>query len=66
MNKTAQTKTKINRIDLRFSLSQKALLEKAAALKGQTLSSYLLSHGLEAAQADILAAQRLVLSDIMI
>jgi uncharacterized protein (DUF1778 family) len=63
MKTTSETKSKVNRIDLRVSSSQKALLEKAAAIKGLSLSAYLLSHGLEAAQADITAYQKLVLSD---
>ncbi len=54
---------KEKRIDLRVSEAQKALLEKASELKGMSLSSYLLSHGLTAAQADIEKHQKLVLSD---
>lgn len=63
MKTTSETESKLNRIDLRVNSSQKALLEKAAALKGISLSAYLLSNALEAAQSDITAYQKLVLSD---
>jgi uncharacterized protein (DUF1778 family) len=59
--KTSSSKGK--RIDLRVSQEQKELLEKAAELGGMSLSTYLLSHCLAAAQADLDAHQRLVLSD---
>ena len=55
--------SKEKRIDLRVSQAQKALLERASELKGISLSAYLLSHGLAAAQADIEKHQKLVLSD---
>ncbi|MEG3439957.1 DUF1778 domain-containing protein [Pannus brasiliensis CCIBt3594] len=54
---------KEKRIDIRVSQPQKELLEKAADLKGMSLSSYLLSRGLEAAREDIESHQRLILSD---
>lgn len=63
MKTTSETESKVNRIDLRVNSSQKALLEKAAAIKGLSLSAYLLSNALEAAQADITAYNKLVLSD---
>jgi len=63
MGTTSETNNKVNRIDLRVTSSQKDLLEKAAALKGLSLSAYLLSHGLEAAMADLTDYQTLVLSD---
>jgi uncharacterized protein (DUF1778 family) len=58
------TPTKVSRIDLRVSLDQKELLERAATLKGLSLSAYLLSRSLEAAQTDIAATEHLVLSDV--
>ncbi|HEY9705379.1 MAG TPA: DUF1778 domain-containing protein [Allocoleopsis sp.] len=63
MKTNSETKTKLDPIDLKVSSSQKVLLEKAANLKGLTVSAYLLSHGLEAAQADLIAYNKLVLSD---
>lgn len=57
------TNNKAKRIDLRVSQEQKALLERAAALKGMSLSAYLLSHCLAAAQADLAVHDKLVLSD---
>jgi uncharacterized protein (DUF1778 family) len=58
------TPTKVSRIDLRVNLDQKELLERAAMVKGLSLSAYLLSCSLEAAQADIAATEHLVLSDV--
>jgi uncharacterized protein (DUF1778 family) len=58
------SKSQEKRIDLRVSQAQKALLERASELKGMSLSAYLLSQGLAAAQADIEKHQKLVLSDI--
>lgn len=63
MSVIPKTRSKGKRIDLRVSKAQKELLEKAAELKGMRLSTYLLSHGLAAAQADLEAHQKLVLSD---
>lgn len=57
------TNNKQKRIDLRVTHEQKDLLEKAAHLKGMSLSSYLLSNSLEAAQADLEIHHKLVLSD---
>lgn len=54
---------KVSRIDLRVSFQQKELLERAAALKGLSLSAYMLSHCLEAAKAEIQAHQKIELSD---
>lgn len=56
-------KSKEKRIDLRVTSEQKELLERAADLKGMSLSAYLLSQGLTVAQADLEAHQKLVLSD---
>lgn len=57
------SKSKEKRIDLRVSQAQKALLERASELKGMSLSAYLLSQGLAAAQADIEKHHKLLLSD---
>jgi uncharacterized protein (DUF1778 family) len=54
---------KNNRIDLRVTQEQKALLEQAAALKGVSLSAYTILHLLPLAQQDIAAQERLTLSD---
>ncbi len=54
---------KEKRIDIRVSQQQKELLEEAAGLKGMSLSTYLLSRGLEAARDDIESHRRLILSD---
>ena len=59
--KTINNKQK--RIDLRVTQEQKDLLERAAHLKGMSLSSYLLTNSLEAAQTDLEVHQKLVLSD---
>jgi uncharacterized protein (DUF1778 family) len=63
MKTTSEPKTKLARIDLKINSSQKYLLEKAADLKGLSVSDYLLFHGLEADQADLIAYEKLVLSD---
>lgn len=54
---------KQNRIDLRLSTEHKDLLETAAAIKGLSLSSYILSQCLVAAKLDLANHQKLVLSD---
>lgn len=59
--KTSHIKEK--RIDLRVSNEQKELLERAAQLRGMSLSTYLLSNCLTAAQTDLELHQKLVLSD---
>lgn len=56
-------KAKQSRVDLRVSPEQKELLERAASLRGLSLSSYLLSNGIEAAIKDIESHEKLVLSD---
>lgn len=61
MPKTSSAKN--NRIDLRVTQEQKALLEQAASLKGVSLSAYTILHLLPAAQQDIAAQERLVLSN---
>jgi uncharacterized protein (DUF1778 family) len=57
------TKAKETRIELRVTVEQKNLLEKAASLKGLSLSAYLLSHTLAAAREDITAGEKLILSE---
>lgn len=54
---------KNSRIDLRVTREQKALLEKAASLKGVSLSAYTLFHLLPVAKQDIETHERLILSD---
>ncbi|MEH2350680.1 MAG: DUF1778 domain-containing protein [Nostoc sp.] len=51
------------RIDLRVTQEQKELLERAANLKGISLSAYTLFHVLPVAKQDIDANERLVLSN---
>ena len=57
------TKAKKSRLDLRIDQDQKELLERAASLRGLSLSSYLLSNSIEAATKDIESHEKLVLSD---
>ena len=57
------TKAKKSRLDLRIDQEQKELLERAASLRGLSLSSYLLSNSIEAATKDIESHEKLVLSD---
>jgi uncharacterized protein (DUF1778 family) len=61
MPKTSSAKD--NRIDLRVTQEQKALLEQAASLKGVSLSAYTILHLLPVAQQDIAAQEKLTLSD---
>jgi uncharacterized protein (DUF1778 family) len=56
-------KLKHNRVDLRISPDEKELLEKAASIKGLSLSSYVVSNCLEAARRDIETYHECVLSD---
>lgn len=60
---SASSNTKESRIDLRLSQEQKKTLEKAAALMGLSVSSYVLCHSLDAARKDIASHETLVLSD---
>ncbi len=55
--------SKDSRIDLRVTVEQKALLEKAASLSGVSLSAYTLLHLLSQAQKDIEVRERLTLTD---
>ncbi len=61
MLKTSSAKD--SRIDLRITQEQKELLEKAASLKGVSLSAYTILHLLPLAQQEIAAQEKLVLSD---
>ena len=58
-----KTRIKDNRIDLRVTQEQKELLERAAALKGISVSAYTLFHVLPAAKQDLDSHERLILSD---
>ena len=60
---TESTKPKKSRLDLRVTLDQKELLERAAAIKGVSLSAYTLSYLLPAARQDIDSHEKLVLSN---
>jgi uncharacterized protein (DUF1778 family) len=57
------SKAKDSRIDLRVTQEQKELLEKAASLRGISLSAYTLLHLLPVAKQDIDTQERLILSD---
>jgi uncharacterized protein (DUF1778 family) len=59
----SETASKDSRIDLRLTREQKALLEKAASLKGVSLSAYTLLHLLPQAQQDINNQERLSLTN---
>ena len=54
---------KDSRIDVRVKPDQKEVLERAASIKGVSLSAYLLSNSLETARTEIERHQKLVLSD---
>ncbi|OWY68740.1 hypothetical protein B7486_24690 [cyanobacterium TDX16] len=60
---SGKTRIKDNRIDLRVTQEQKELLERAATLKGISVSAYTLLHVLPAAKQDVDSHERLVLSD---
>lgn len=57
------SKVKDCRIDLRVTQEQKELLERAASLKGVSLSAYTLFYLLPAARQEIDFYERLILSD---
>jgi uncharacterized protein (DUF1778 family) len=59
----SETASKDSRIDLRLTKEQKALLEKAASLKGVSLSAYTLLHLLPQAQQDIDNQEKLSLTN---
>ncbi|MGL5941156.1 MAG: DUF1778 domain-containing protein [Waterburya sp.] len=59
----SETASKDSRIDLRLTREQKALLEKAASLRGVSLSAYTLLHLLPQAQQDIDNQERLSLTN---
>ena len=54
---------KSSRIDLRVTEEQKALLEKAASIRGVSLSAYTLLHLLPLAQKEIENQEKLTLSN---
>ena len=57
------SKTKDSRLDLRVTLEEKQLLERAAALKGVSVTAYTLFHVLPAAKQEIDSHERVVLSE---
>ena len=59
----SESKVKGSRIDLRVTQEQKELLERAAALKGVSLSAYTLLLVLPAAKQEVDSHERLVLSN---
>lgn len=61
MSETSSPKD--SRIDLRVTQQQKELLEKAASLRGISLSAYTLFHLINAAKQEIEAHEKLILSD---
>ncbi|HBE18061.1 MAG TPA: DUF1778 domain-containing protein [Cyanobacteria bacterium UBA11149] len=61
MSKTS--KLKDSRIDLRVTQEQKELLERAASLKGVSLSAYTLFYVLPAAKQEVDSYERLILSN---
>ena len=59
----AEKEEKNSRMDLRLTHSQRSAYEKAASLKGQTLTQWSVTHLDEAARYDIEQARLTVLSD---
>ena len=57
------SKAKDSRVDLRVTQEQKELLERAASLKGVSLSAYTLFYVLPAAKQEVDSHERLVLSN---
>lgn len=62
-NDREMIETKNSRIELRVTPEQKKILERAASLKGISLTAYTLSHILEIAQQDINKHEKLILSN---
>lgn len=60
---TESSPPKDSRIDLRVTKEQKALIEKAASIKGVSLSAYTLLHLLPLAQQEIENQEKLTLSN---
>lgn len=63
MSVAAEKEEKNSRMDLRLTHSQRSAYEKAASLKGQTLTQWSVAHLDEAARYDIEQARLTVLSD---
>lgn len=61
--KTKVTKTTSVRLDMRVEPRAKALIERAAALTGQTITDFAVSNLVEFAMATIERHERLMLSD---
>ncbi|MGL1890919.1 MAG: DUF1778 domain-containing protein [Spirochaetaceae bacterium] len=55
--------TKTTRIEFRTDINNKQLIEKAAMITGQTLSSYILNKTLDSAKKDIEEIESLHLAD---
>lgn len=60
---TTSTGAKKDRIELRISEEHKQIIEKAASLKGLSLSSYVLSQILDVARAEIASQEKITLSN---
>lgn len=58
----ASATSKTSRIDIRMSDEQRALIDKAAAVKGSTVSQWVLSHLVHDAERDILEESTIRLS----
>lgn len=63
MTVAAEKEEKNSRMDLRLTHSQRSAYEKAASLKGQTLTQWSVAHLDEAAQYDLEQARVTALSD---
>ena len=60
---TTSNSTELARINLRVSPSAKALIERAAALMGSTVSSFMLQNAYEAATRVVAQQEVITLSD---
>ena len=60
---TTSSSTELARINLRVSPSAKALIERAAALMGSTVSSFMLQNAYEAATRVVAQQEVITLSD---
>ncbi len=55
--------TKSSRIEIRTNEETKKLIEKAASLNGETISSYIISKSLSSAKEDIAQMETIIISD---
>lgn len=60
---SSETMTKRDRLHLRLDAGSKRILERAAAYTHATVSEFVLSHALEAAEAVVAEQEQHVLSD---